>query len=706
LKKQSKKIIKKTEQSKVAKFFASENRALPFYIIFGFAFILYANTLNYGYVLDDGLMIEHNNFTKKGIDGIADIFTHDQLGGSGGEASAIYQGGRYRPLSQVLFALEVEVFGLSPFFGHLIQVLMYSLLCILIFITLKKIFINYKADKWFISIPFVAALLFAAHPIHTEVAANIKSADEVMCMLGAILSLYFSLQYIDRGKISDLFLSFTFFLFGIFSKENAVTFIAIVPLTIYFSRKADLKKHIIVLIPLIAATAAYFITRFLVVGFSVKEVEIKELFHNPFLYATTAERYATTMFTWLKYLQLLVFPHPLTSDYYPKQIPIINWADARAIVPVIIYMAMGIFALIKIKRKNIIAYCIFFYLITFSVTSNLLINIGLFMNERFMFIPSLGFIIILAYFIGEISKRFSIRNTKNWAYVALISILFFYSIKTITRNTAWKDNYTLYTTDVKTSVNSARCNVIAGSMILNKARLETNTELQKSEYLKAFKYFKKGVELHNRHIEGWDCLGEVSIYLEKFDTAEMALKRVLQLDTLNKAALNNLYFVGVHYQGVMLDEKALSIYNYLISEKPDPKYYYNIAEIYNRRGKFDTSITLLEDAIKLNPDYFDAYNRIAEYYGKEKNNIDKALEYLKKAYSLNSQFEPTLENIGILYGMKADYKNSILFLEKAFLINPSNYSVCSNLANSYGMMGDKEKAKEYLLRANMLAQKK
>ena len=114
---------------------------------------------------------------------------------------------------------------------------MYALLCYLIFITLKKIFSEIKEDKWYASIPFVTALLFAAHPIHTEVAANVKSADEVMCMIGAIMSLYFSIKYIDEEKIRFLIYSFLLMLFGVFSKENAITFIAIVPLTIYFFRK-------------------------------------------------------------------------------------------------------------------------------------------------------------------------------------------------------------------------------------------------------------------------------------------------------------------------------------------------------------------------------------------------------------------------------------------------------------------------------------
>lgn len=669
-------------------------------IVFLFAFLLYANTLNFGYVLDDGLMIRENKFTQKGINGIPDIFTHDQLGGlAGRDASFIYQGGRYRPLSQVLFALEVQFFKLKPHYAHWIQVLMYSLLCMLIFITLKKIFVNAKAEKWYLSIPFIAAVLFAAHPIHTEVAANIKSGDEVMCMLGSVLALYFSINYLDRKKTIDLILSFIFFLFGIFSKENAVTFIAVVPLTIFVFRKANLKTYIIVILPLLTATAAYFIVRFSVIGFSSKEVEIKELFHNPFLYASVSEHYATVMITWLKYLVLLVFPHPLTHDYYPKQIPIIGWNDFRAIVSVILYNAIIAFAVLALKKKSLISYGILFFLITFSVTSNLVFNLGLFMNERFMFIPSLGFIMVLAYLFFQGFKYFEKKNSMTIMTILFIGVLIFYSAKTFMRNKAWESDITLFATDVKTSINSGRCNVIAGSIIVKEARDEKDTALKRSEFEKASIYLKRGLEIYDGNIEGWNCLGEVSIYLSKYDEAEVAMKKALELDSSNYTALNNLLYVAIYYQNSALDEKALSIFDFLNAKKPSAVYCYNIAELFKKSGEIDTAITILDKAIELDPAYYDAYNRAAEYYATLKNDYEKSLLYLNKAYKLNSSYTTTLENLGNVYAMIKDYKESLLYYEKAIKIDSTKASVYKNISNIYVSMGDNAKAKEYLNKA-------
>lgn len=665
-------------------------------IIFLFAFFIYSNTLNYGYVLDDGLMIRENKFTLEGIKGIPDIFTHDQLGGlSGRDAATIYQGGRYRPLSQVLFALEVHFFKLKPFYGHLIQVIMYSLLCLVVFTTLRKLFINIKAEKWYLSVPFIATVIFASHPIHTEVVANIKSGDEVMCMLGAILSLYFSICYIDRKKISDLLLSFAFFLFGIFSKENAITFLAVVPLAVYFFRKESLRTYFIVVLPLIAATIAYFFIRFSVIGFSSQDTEIKELFHNPFLYASTTERYATIMFTWLKYLLLLIFPHPLTHDYYPKQIAIIDWNHYKAIIAVLIYIFLGVYAIVTIKRKNRIAFGILFFLTTFSVTSNLIFNLGLFMNERLIFMPSLGFAIVMGCLLLKLSEFLDSKSYKYATILIFYGLLLFYSIKTISRNTAWKSDYVLFTTDVQTSVNSGRCNVIAGSLIVAEVRNEKDSLVKYSALEKASEYLTRGLEIYDGNIEGWNSLAEVSIYLSKYDKAEEALKKALDQDSSNTTALNNLFYVGQHYQSQILDRKALGVFNYLISVKPSGVYYYNVAKIYKGAGKIDSAITSLEKAIEVSPDYYDAYNLIAEYYGQGKGDNDKALDYLQRAYELNSNYGPTLENLGIIYGIKADYNQSLYYFDKALALDSSKTSIYTNIARTYQVMGSAEKAQKY-----------
>ena len=103
-------------------------------------FLLYANTLSHGFVLDDKIVITENQFTKQGFSGIKDIFTHDSMTGFFGRDKNLVAGGRYRPLSMAIHAVEWEIFGDWPLVYHLINVLCYALTGILLFFVLLQFF--------------------------------------------------------------------------------------------------------------------------------------------------------------------------------------------------------------------------------------------------------------------------------------------------------------------------------------------------------------------------------------------------------------------------------------------------------------------------------------------------------------------------------------------------------------------------------------
>lgn len=137
------------------------------------AFALYANTLTHGYVLDDTIVITDNDFTAAGFAGIGDLLTTDSFHGFLGRDVEELAGGRYRPLSLVTFAIEGALFGKSPGVGHLGNVLLFALCCVMLLIVLEAL-LRDRPSLGPLPVAFVAALLFAAHPVHREVVANIK----------------------------------------------------------------------------------------------------------------------------------------------------------------------------------------------------------------------------------------------------------------------------------------------------------------------------------------------------------------------------------------------------------------------------------------------------------------------------------------------------------------------------------------------------
>ena len=143
------------------------------YILIGsLAFALYANTLNHDYVLDDKAIITQNTFTQKGFSGIFDHLTHSYWYGINNKDA-----GNYRPMSGISFSIENALFGNNPTMGHLLNILFYALLCMVLYHWLRTL--QLMDQRWLM----LSIILFAAHPIHTEVVANIKSRDEIYALL-------------------------------------------------------------------------------------------------------------------------------------------------------------------------------------------------------------------------------------------------------------------------------------------------------------------------------------------------------------------------------------------------------------------------------------------------------------------------------------------------------------------------------------------
>ncbi|MFA6923338.1 MAG: tetratricopeptide repeat protein [Bacteroidales bacterium] len=571
------------------------NKFYIYGIIIFFSFILYGNTIFNDYALDDAIVITENKFTQKGIDGIREIFSYDSFKGNNENLLNAVSGGRYRPLSIATFAIEHEFFGKNPHISHFINILLYSLTCLLIFILLSKLLEKYPKQKWYATIPFIATILFIAHPIHTEVVANIKSRDEIFSLLFSLLTLWFLWKHLDSKKIIHLFFSSVLFFLALISKEIAIVFIVIFPLSFYFFTNHSLKKIIISLIPLFIIIIAFIILRQMIIsktGISIANT--KDIMNNSFGAMNFSQKYATITYTLGLYLKLLFYPHPLTWDYYPYHISIMEWSNFAVLLSLLIYLTLLFFAFTGLKSKNFFSYCIFLYLVPLSLTSNILFPVGAFMCERFLYAASLGFTLIIAYLIAMKPNNF-FKTIFSMPYLFLVPVLFLYSFKTITRNQVWKNSAVLIETDVKTSFNSAKSNGSYGSDLYNKA------EKLKDANEKA-KYY------------------------------ELALQCCDKAFKINPNMQNVNFILGTIY-GKYKNDMNKSIYylnNAMNLDLSNIESYNNLGTAYGVAKQYDKAIEVFEKGLKVAPENISIISNLALTYqiiGK----TDKAAEYSKKA---------------------------------------------------------------------------
>ncbi|MCX6257540.1 MAG: hypothetical protein NTW49_06570 [Bacteroidia bacterium] len=639
-----------------------------FGIIIALTFIIYGNTISNDYALDDSYVINQNDFTQKGIDGIGDIFSKDFFSGryeKYGKNENIVVGGRYRPLSVATFAIEQQLFKGNPHISHFINILLFAFTCIILFLVLESLFRSSKYKTWYLSLPFLSTLLFLAHPIHTEVVANIKGRDEIMSLLGSLLTMLMILKYLQNNKPKYLFYSFIFFFLGLMSKENTITFLAVIPLSVYFFTDTSLKKNLMSLIPIAFATLIFLVIRQSVLGANSGGEE-KELMNNPFLGASFADKYATITYTLGLYIKLLFFPHPLTFDYYPYHIPIMKWTQWQVILSLLANAVLVVIAVMGFRKKSIFSYVILLYFITLSIASNVLFPIGVFMNERFVFASSIGFCIIVVYFFIHYLPRLIKDDKLNRSMIAavILIIMLLYSGKTISRNQVWKDNKTLFSTDVVTSSNSVKSNSGLGELLYHEGEKVTDIGKRREILKESIKYLSKAVSIHPYYVNALILLANAHFeYNHSIDTTLMYYLRILKVSPKFQDVYTNLPVV--------------------MKELPDV----------NRR------ISIYEEIYSYNPNRSDVCYELGILYGKEKQDFQKAIFYLDKSISLNPSNGEAYNDLGMAWGMSGNLQKALENFQKAIGYKPNDKQFNYNLAITYQRLGDPQKAAYYFERA-------
>ncbi len=632
------------------------------------SFVLYGNTLGHDYALDDAYVITQNEFTKQGLAGVADIFSSDQFAGKYGDIENVVAGGRYRPLSIFSFSIEYHFFGESPGFFYFFNIIFFAITGILLYLLFLKLIPGNKNQNPYLSIPFLTALLFLAHPIHTEVVANIKGRDEIFALIGSLYASLLTLKYLETKYRKYLFYSGIVFFLGLLSKENTITFVAIIPLTIYFFTDNKLRETLISLIPIGIATVVFLIIRQLVIGGGSMEIE-KELLNNPFLNATIAERFATVFYTLGLYLKLLIYPHPLTFDYYPYHIPLMSWGDWKVLLAVLSNLALLVYAIVGIKNKNKIAYAIWFYFLPLSIVSNLLFPVGVFMNERFIYFSSIGFSFALAFLLIDKlqAKIANPQNFKRIIYYGLGIFILLLSAKTIHRNFAWKNNETLFSTDVITSSNSIKSNAGYAEILYHKGEKVTDTKERKKLLEQSIHYFQQSIKIHPEYVNAMLLLANAWF----------------EYDRSVDSTLN--YYLRI----LELQPKMYDVYR-------------NMKVVIASLNDADKELEYYHKFLKANPKRFETNYQVGLFYARRLNDYENGIKYLNYASQLKPSNIDVLKDLGMAYGLSKQYDNALEVFLRAVKFKPNDKQLNINVGLSYQNLGNNEKAQQYFAKAEKM----
>ncbi|MBL7826978.1 MAG: tetratricopeptide repeat protein, partial [Saprospiraceae bacterium] len=588
-------------------------------------FFLYANTFGYNYTLDDFSSIKDNWVVKGGLKNVGIIFSTEYRFGTWNSPGSLY-----RPIPLAMFAFEWQMAPDKPFISHVFNVGLYAFTGWMLWITWRRILVNYPPV-----LPALATLFFMAHPIHTEVVCNIKSRDEIMAFLFGTISMYAIWKYLENKKVEWMAAALISYGISMFSKEGAIMFIFIFPMTLWFFTNRPLGEIARISAWMVAPAAIFLMVRHQVLAAQQYD-EVYSILDNFIVGAkNSAERLASAFMMCGKYLWVLIFPHPLVCDMGYPQVEPVGFSEWKAVVGFLVYLAMGIWALLNFGKKHILSYAIFFYLICFSLFSNVFFLIGTSYGERLQYMPSFGFTIAMAWGICKMFKIDDMASIWNpngkgnglWTLAGIILAL--YAFKTISRNPAWENSATLYASDLPTSPNCAKLNY---HNALEVARVAMD---EKSGVVKDRAGLEKAVECYSK------CIKLYPEYHDAFGGRGIAYFRLGQYD------------------------KAFEDYQVSLKHRPNnAPVLSNMGYIYFMRGQLDKAEEVYKESIKYDPRFVDARR-----------------------------------NLGAVLAMKKQFPEAIQQWEEGLKFEPNNATLLFYIGSAYKDMGQPEKAGPWLDRA-------
>ncbi|MCX6295171.1 MAG: tetratricopeptide repeat protein [Bacteroidetes bacterium] len=567
--------------------------------------------------------IQNNDYVQQGFRGIPKILSTDAYDSFYRHMGAKQQlsGGRFRPLSVVTFAIEQQLFGSNAevkppddaaFVRHFMNVVYYLLSIVLLLYFLKNYI--FKEEPL---IAFVACLIFLIHPMHTEVVANVKSRDEILSFLFIILTFISIFRYRESKNAKQLLFGLLFYFLALLSKEYAITLLVLIPMLLYIVLKESLSSILQLMIPFAIVAALYVGIRFSIVGAGAK-FENPDVLNNPYIYATHQEKLATKIEVLLRYLKMLFYPSPLSSDYSYSTIPFVNFSNGIVWASILIHTSMFVAAIILFFKRNILSFAIAFYFVHLLLISNLIFNVGATMGERMVYHSSFGFAIVLAVFISRILQKFFSAQTKKIVAVSFgCLVVIWCGAKTIKRNTEWKNDQTLFIADAKTVPNSALVNGNAGKAFIDMSEKPENKARELELINKGIFYLNRSVNVHNKYVNGYLNLGVAYFKLKDYEKAKAFWGKAKEIYPSNPLIKRNFDLLGATYfnqgmsiggknipEAIKLMEKAVSI------DSTKAEYWYNIGGASFTIKDYKKARIAWEKTLELKPDYQQAQEGI------------------------------------------------------------------------------------------------
>ena len=308
----------------------------------------------------------------------------------------VNSGELYRPLTIGLMTVEWQLGGGDPIVFRIATLLVYVAATLAVWHLLRRL--TPPTAAW------MGAALFAVHPVHVEAVVEAVSQSEVIVagLLALAVAIHIDANAGRRDVTRAAGLTSLCFASALFFKESAMVLPALLvaadllvdraqePFTARWRRWW---RHYVV-VALIAAS--FWITRSLVLG-SEKGTHTAEA-----LSGGLVARAWTMLGVPAEWLRLFLWPARLQDEWSPLEwIPTRGWS-VRELAGALALGSVLLALVLAWRRRPHLAFGILFTAIALAPVANLLIPTGVVIAERTLFLPSVGFVVVVAALLQEL----------------------------------------------------------------------------------------------------------------------------------------------------------------------------------------------------------------------------------------------------------------------------------------------------------------
>jgi tetratricopeptide (TPR) repeat protein len=618
----------------------------------------YLNTLRNGFVSDDEMQVLDNPYIRN-FHHLAKIFTTPVSSYLGAEALKYY-----RPLMNVGYLLCYQVFGPHPFGFHLANIVLHGAVVCAVFLLTKRMF----QDR---NLALMAAGLFAIYPIHTEAVAWVAASPDLQLSLFYLLTFWFFLAVARPGGRFSYFAQVAMagsFVLAIFSKEQAVTLPVLATVYEHFYR-ADREEtrpaqKVLRYGVLWLLTVAYLVFRVRVLGALKSGRNYDLTWYHAFVSAIALVGQYLWNVLWPWDLRTYCPFHPPSGWFVPA---VVGGVVALAVCSALFFFLW--------RRARPLSFGLLWLLVSLAPVLNARwMPIGAAFEQRYLYLPSVGFCWLLGWGLLRLRARASARGA-IWsralatAFVLLVALC---SFRIVTRNRDWQDNLTLYTNTLAACPDAFYVREFLGS---------TYWEMGDEE--SAEREWHEALEMAPQDPYTLSDLGMVYLKNQQYSEAVDFLKKSLEFDPDNASA--HLY-LGVAYMDAHSLELAEPELRAAVSLFPWNSNARNaLGKLYLGEGRTPEAEEQFRRSVEIEPNVR-GYGGLGLIHW-QRGDVKLAEQEWREALRLAPNDSPILNNLGLLCTNQGRYAEAVFFFHKAIELKPDDPNPHLNLGIAYGKTG-------------------